>query len=345
LENLYQINYTDRTRMNIQDTKKIEELISDFSHESYLRRDKAVIELAAFGEAAILPLITTFSSDSTWASIDGHMALVQIGEKAIPALLDSLSDSDIHTRYWSACTLGDIKDERAVVPLLEAFTNELTSKVRRSIIGALGKIGDKRAIKALIQAFQDDDSFVRSGVAMALGHFADQEAIIVLIPKLEDEDNFVRLKSADALGKIGDSQAIAPLITALSKEKEIEVSYAIVRALGQFKGNSQVVETLLPLLKNPAYDSNLRCEVALALGKLGDIQAVPLLIQTLRDKDYNVRYWCIEALGQLGDKRALPTLTHIKEKEKWGFVDREESFYPANKAADEAIKLILQKEV
>ena len=330
--------------MNNQDAQKIEELISDLSSENYSKRETAVIELAAFGEAAILPLINTLSSDNNSVRADGCRALAQIGEKAIPELVKALSDSDIHTRYWSACTLGDIKDERAVRPLLEALAIELKSNVRAGIITALGEIGDKRAINALIQALQDNSSSVRSSAAIALGQFADQEVIKALIPKLEDESYFVRSWSANALGKIGDSQAIAPLITALSKEKEIEVNYAIVRALGQFKGDSQVVETLLPMLKNPASDSNLRCEIAIALGRLGDFQAVPLLIQTLRDKDYNVRYWCIEALGQLGDQRALPILTHIKEKEKWGYVDREEAFYPANKAADEAIKLILQKE-
>jgi len=329
--------------MNNQDDQKIKELISDFSNKSYLRRDEVVIELAAFGEAAILPLINTFSSDNSSVSY-AITALEQIGEKAIPALVESLSDSNIHTRYWSACALGDIKDERAVVPLLEALAIELKSNVRAGIISALGKIGDKRAIKALIQALQDNSSSVRSSAAEKLGHFADQEVIKALIPKLEDESYFVRSWSAESLGKIGDSQAIVPLVTALSKEKEIEVSCAIVRALGQFKGESHAVEALLPLLKNPEYDSDLRCQVALALGKLGDSKAVPPLIQTLSDKDDNVRFCSIEALGSLGDERALPILTHIMEKEEWGYYGREEVFCPANKAADKAIKLILQKE-
>ena len=61
---------------------------------------------------------------------------------------------------------------------------------------------------------------------------------------------------------------------------------------------------------------SLQSDAAEALGKLGDAQAVPHLIEALMDKDPQVREKAVWALGQLGDAQAVPHLTEIlKSKE------------------------------
>ena len=52
------------------------------------------------------------------------------------------------------------------------------------------------------------------------------------------------------------------------------------------------------------------CKAAESLGKLGDLRAVPALIETLKDKHENsfVRTAAAKALGQLGDQSAIEPL-------------------------------------
>jgi HEAT repeat protein len=63
--------------------------------------------------------------------------------------------------------LGEIKDTRAVEPLIAALKDN-NSTVRWSAAEALGKIKDVRAIAPLIDAQEDDDNVVRREVIKAL---------------------------------------------------------------------------------------------------------------------------------------------------------------------------------
>jgi hypothetical protein len=61
------------------------------------------------------------------------------------------------------------------------------------------------------------------------------------------------------------------------------------------------------LQSDPSFQ--VRVQAAAVLGKLGDREAVPILIQTMmEDKHEMVRATCAEALGRLGDPAAKPAL-------------------------------------
>jgi len=58
------------------------------------------------------------------------------------------------------------------------------------------------------------------------------------------------------------------------------------------------VEGLINLLRDE--DDDIRSEVALNLGEIGDTRAVEPLIQAFRDKDAQVRLYTAEVLGKMG---------------------------------------------
>jgi glucan phosphoethanolaminetransferase (alkaline phosphatase superfamily) len=79
-------------------------------------------------------------------------------------------------------------------------------------------------------------------------------------------------------------------------------------------GRSGNHRAFAPLLKMLTHDEpELRALAALALGELGDPQAVPALISLLDIKQS--RWAAIEALGELKDRRAIPILNKLKENE------------------------------
>jgi HEAT repeat protein len=77
-------------------------------------------------------------------------------------------------------------------------------------------------------------------------------------------------------------------------------------ALGKL-GDPQAVPALIQALGDS--DSAVRAAAAEALGAIGDPQAVPALIQALGDSDCDVRRAAAEALGKLGDPQAVPPLS------------------------------------
>ena len=90
----------------------------------------------------------------------------------------------------------------------------------------------------------------------------------------------------------------------------------------KFSDDSQVhqnaIESLVdlgkpavPALIQALQDQDVRRRVALALGKIGSVDAVPALIQALQDKDINVRASATRALKEIGTLGALNAVTGI----------------------------------
>ena len=88
---------------------------------------------------------------------------------------------------------------------------------------------------------------------------------------------------------------------------------------------------LLKALKDK--DADVRLKAAEALGKLGDAQAVELLIEVLNyDEDSDVRQEAAWALGQIDDPRTIDPLSYASVKDANGYV-RDEAYEALQKNA------------
>ena len=97
--------------------------------------------------------------------------------------------------------------------------------------------------------------------------------------------------------------------------RELKAGYSIVRgscakALGKI-GDVRAVPALIEALKHS--DSDLRIPSAEALGMIGDVRAVPALLKALKDSDEFVRSGSALALGKIGDASLRPFLTVLLE--------------------------------
>ena len=88
-----------------------------------------------------------------------------VGEGAIDTLIHGLSDRALRESLASA--LGKLKAGRAVPGLVDCLTDE-APRVRRAATGALADIRDPRAIEALLRATEDEDLEVRQNAQGAL---------------------------------------------------------------------------------------------------------------------------------------------------------------------------------
>jgi HEAT repeat protein len=105
------------------------------------------------------------------------------------ALMKQLAHPDASVRSNAAWSLGELKDARAVEPLIAMLLGDKDDGVRIFAAFGLGKIGDARAVPALIAALDETDDNVLYAVAQALGKIGDDRAVEPLIAALKTLGN------------------------------------------------------------------------------------------------------------------------------------------------------------
>lgn len=123
---------------------------------------------------------------------------------------------------------------------------------------------------------------------------------------------YVRNESQQALIKIG-RPSVGPLSTALIKHARPRVRWNAAIVLGNIK-DIESVEPLIKALKTDS-DGDVRMWSADALGNLSEMwsvnalgNAVPALIEALKDSDVNVVQKAAYALGKMKATEAVPAL-------------------------------------
>lgn len=196
--------------------------------------------------------------------------------------------------------------ERAVPYLLEEVGTE--DRIRREhVVAALGSLKARQGAQAVARVLADRKLERRYVAAWALGEIGDPSTVPTLVAALDDPDAEVRRHAVRALIRFG-SEAVPPLVSSLSGASPRGAAGA-VRALGDI-GDLRAVEPLLALAAGP-----LRQEVFPALGKLKDPRAEAALVAGLSDPEWRTRMNAAMALGHLGGPGAVPALRVTLEDE------------------------------
>jgi bilin biosynthesis protein len=152
------------------------------------------------GESTIKQLINSLNNESIDVRKNAAGALIKIGEPAVEMIIDALVDENWRVRWHSAEILGEIKDDRAVKPLINSLNDE-NNGVRSNSIIALIEIGEP-AVVVLIDALDDENWRVRLHSAEILGEINDDRAVKPLTKTLNDDNNDVRRAADRALERI-----------------------------------------------------------------------------------------------------------------------------------------------
>ena len=234
-------------------------------------------------------------------------------KRDVKGLIKALEYKNVDVRIKAVEALGEIKDERAVEPLIMQLASHLDGLDGKAA-EALFKYKD-RAIEPLIQFLNVDYQDIRKAkVALILGRIKSKKAVGPLIQALKDDDPIVRKKTAEALGRIGSERAVKPLIQAL-KNDEAGVRKNAAKALGEIKND----KAIKPLIKQLILCSDGVDESAAeALVKYGG-RAVDHLIKALKDKDSHIRGWVVIILDKIGwhPKDDIEKAWYLAAREEW----------------------------
>jgi HEAT repeat protein len=152
-------------------------------------------------------LMSRLKSEDTAVSGEANLAIIRVGEPAVPGLVEMLGSGDARLRKVAATTLWGL--------------------------GAKGRT----AVPALSEMLADPDAELRLAAAMALDNMgpAAADAVPALVKALKDPEGEVRQWSAKALGHIGPAAASA--IPALSKAAKADpVRPTMEEAIRQIRG-------------------------------------------------------------------------------------------------------------
>lgn len=152
---------------------------------------EAVQNLAAARHQGAIPtLIASLSYNNPGAAVAAVDGLIQLGEPAVPSLLELLDQHNYTARAWTIRALAGIGDPRGLLTLLGAATADFALSVRRAAARGLGmmkwhwfpddllEIAQAEAMDALLFVAQEDDEWVvRYSAVVGLESLANAVAV------------------------------------------------------------------------------------------------------------------------------------------------------------------------
>ena len=145
--------------------------------------------------------------------------LIEMGEDAIPALMDLSHSPDMDSRWWALSTLAQSPHCRTewLVPFL---SNDPSPDVRQCAALGLAVRPDESAIQPLVQALTDDDSMVAGLAANALVKVGGA-AVPSLIEVVKGKQQSARIHALRALADIKDHRAIPVMMDVMKEESAL----------------------------------------------------------------------------------------------------------------------------
>ena len=126
------------------------------------------------------------------------------------------------------------------------------------------------------------------------------------------DDALVRSYLAMAMGATQDTIFGEALLNGL-KDESIETRIAAIQALGMIQ-YSPAVNSISTLIKTADSESE-RLSATISLGMIGDISAVPFLIQLLEDEQANIRWDAAIALAKMGNSEGAYIIEGLLDRE------------------------------
>ena len=305
--------------------------------ESEQERIRAVNKLANIGEPAIPKLIKALGDRSPEVNNAALNGLGQIGQPAVPALIQALKHEDWWIRanaargfmFIAAMAGSGGPAKDGVTVLLQALKEDEHPYVRARARDALSQIGEP-AVPALAEALKEKENIDElTRILAGIG----EPAVPALAEALRNEDEVVRYWTANALWQIGKPAhaAIPTLIEVIVNGYNSEA----VRALKKI-GAAEAVPALIQELRNEKSDVRPRVYAASALYEIDSSKQdliISVLMKILREEEReysSLTARVVFLLKKIGEP-AVPALTQLlKDKDRRLGVYAAEALYEMN---------------
>ena len=201
---------------------------------------------------------------------------------------------------------AQLAGEQKLTDAIPGLVCHITSSnigVQEAVDRALRKIGGPEVVHAVIPLLRSEDAPARN-LAMDLLRHLGSTALPALYNLLRDDDPDIRIFAADILGSTESAVAVPHLCQALLSDPEVNVRYQAAVSLGQLSFPDSV-----PCLNSAMGDEEwVQFSVIEALIKVRGAGSVGALSKALDKASDLVASIIVDALGELGDIKAVPLL-------------------------------------
>lgn len=269
--------------------------------------DKAGKKRDDFEETDLQPrvidtLITLLADRNDDVRLAALEALTTMGdERATTNLIKCLNHRDPLIVRKAADALANIKNQRAVQPLLDVLKRDDKLAENHTIFKRLKLFLQRRRVNRL-------DWITRAGIITALGIIGGNHAFHGLIELLTHSLYTTRSSTAYALGILGDQRAVPILIESLRNETHDSVRARIVSSLGHL-GDKRATQAIIDVLNDQRYNNQepgfqLPSARILALKMIRDEAALPALYWEIDNaEEWQIRMHATDAIGVIGTPR------------------------------------------
>ena len=141
-----------------------------------------------------------------------------------------------------------------------------------------------------------------------------KENFEILIAQLNHQHITYRIKAAESLGNAGDGRAVPHLIESMTPGGEPEYLYVAMLSLGKL-GNSDAVPVLITCLDSD--ERWVRLGAVKALGMIRDTSAALPMLRLLNDAKWDVRASAAESFSLMGCTEAIEFITPMLSDEDY----------------------------
>ncbi|OQA57676.1 MAG: putative lyase [Candidatus Omnitrophica bacterium ADurb.Bin277] len=183
-------------------------------------------------------------------------------------------------------TLGEIKDPRAVDPLISLMQRDIDVPLSCAAVRALGGMNHPKVVPALVRALEDNryssyhGSRVDQEAKMALVRLRDPASIELVIPLLSHAQVDVASMAAEVLASIKSPRVAEVFAERLVASPHVELRKRLAGALAEYK-DARSVDALIKALKD--VDDGVCIAVTAELLEVGDKRSVAALLQESRN--------------------------------------------------------------
>jgi HEAT repeat protein len=257
------------------------------------------------------------------------------------SIFTQLSSGQTELVREAAYNAGESRCEESV-PLLAGLLRSKNIGIQEAAEVALRKLGGASTVRSVLPLLRSDEAPVRN-VAMDILRSVGDQDFESLVTILRDDDADIRIFAADILGSTRNVLAVAPLCDALLKDPEVNVRYqaavslgdlafhegarclnraledeewvqfAVIEALAKIKDDTSVGALVLALSRTSDLVASMIVD---ALGEMGNIKAVNLLLRRMDASPTALRNKIVKAVVKILGGKSLALLTE-KEREKF----------------------------
>lgn len=329
-------------------------------HENKFMRKNAVVALGDIGDLkATDTLVQMMFVEYLGVSFyrEASFALFQLGPGVSNKLLETMDGNNeavnnyFKTRGGLPITavkakcgfvLGDLRDKRAVKPLLEAFKSAAEKPDPVLLVyssAPLGALDDERAVKVLGEEMMSLDASQRDPIMAALNQLGDRSVVPEMIKGMTAKhfvDTCVKLGYAskeacakDKAAMFGAVKAATDHASNLAGAAHYDAFKAAVDGMETAEMKKYMEERMARVTAAKECDVDTNCwmkklldkdalvreKAAWELKRKGDKSSLDALKKALRDKNTYVRSAAIYAYWSFGDKSAVAAIEQQLEDE------------------------------